>query len=441
MSLLSWNCRGSGGSLRSCKMKHLARLMSSTHAQVTFISETRNSRITANELNNHFLISDSFVVPAVGFSGGLWVMWTDDVDVNIVSFSHFYVLACVVQKSSASSFNLVCVYGDPHHQQTNSIWNDVFSFVVQNQGRPTLCIGDLNNIMHANEKWGLGPPCLSRIDNFCTLVKQCGLMDLGYSGPAYTWTNKRFTTNPTFERLDRCLGDAEWCQTFPSTVIYHLPMLYSDHAPILAVLNPSCPRPRKRFKFQNWWLSEKDFQEVASHAWNQTTGKHFHQRSRYLASSLTKWVKKKKPLTQQLNDIENELSIIQQDPPHLIDHAKEEILIKQHNLITDKITDYYRQLSKKHWATKGDRNTKFFQHACSRRRQKNRILFIHNDSGQAVSSPQDIAHEFVQYFTNLFTSSIPMQSFNFNSEGTITNDYTNSTPSVDECLQIIKSMR
>ena len=115
MSLLSWNCRGSGGSLRSCKMKHLARLMSSTHAQVTFILETRNSRITANELNNHFLISDSFVVPAVGFSGGLWVMWTDDVDVNIVSFSHFYVLACVVQKSSASSFNLVCVYGDPHH--------------------------------------------------------------------------------------------------------------------------------------------------------------------------------------------------------------------------------------------------------------------------------------------------------------------------------------
>ena len=111
MSLLSWNCRGSGGSLRSCKMKHLARLMSSTHAQVTFISETRNSRITANELNNHFLISDSFVVPVmrlaflvafgrrglIGLSGGS------------LSGSHYYVLACVVQKSNVSSFNLVCV--------------------------------------------------------------------------------------------------------------------------------------------------------------------------------------------------------------------------------------------------------------------------------------------------------------------------------------------
>jgi hypothetical protein len=44
----------------------------------------------------------------------------------------------------------------------------------------------------------------------------------------------------------------------------------------------------------------------------------------------------------ELCDIENNLSILQQDPPHLIDHAKEESLIKQHNVILDKITDYYR---------------------------------------------------------------------------------------------------
>ena len=154
MSLLSWNCRGSGGSLRSRKMQHLARLMSSTHAQVTFVSETRTSRIHASQLSNHFQVSDSFVVPAVGLSGGLWVMWTDDVDVNIVSSSHYYVLAFVVNRATAVSFNLVCMYGDPHHQHTNDIWHDVEAFVVQSQDSPTLCIGDLNNIMHPNEKWG-----------------------------------------------------------------------------------------------------------------------------------------------------------------------------------------------------------------------------------------------------------------------------------------------
>lgn len=131
-------------------------------------------------------MNGSFVVPAIDLSGGLWVMWSDDVDVHIVSSSHYYVLARVVQKSSTNNFNSVCVYSDPHHQQTDSIWNDVFSLVVENQGRPTLCMGDINNIMHPNEKWVQGPPCLSRIDNFCALIKQCGLMDLGYSGPAYT---------------------------------------------------------------------------------------------------------------------------------------------------------------------------------------------------------------------------------------------------------------
>ena len=54
--------------------------MSSTHSQVTFISETRNSRITANDLTDHFHVSDSFVVPTIGLSGGLWLMWNDDVE-------------------------------------------------------------------------------------------------------------------------------------------------------------------------------------------------------------------------------------------------------------------------------------------------------------------------------------------------------------------------
>jgi hypothetical protein len=44
---------------------------------------------------------------------------------------------------------------------------------------------------------------------FRSFVKQCGLFDLGFNGPAYTWTNKRFATNPIFERLDRCLVNAD----------------------------------------------------------------------------------------------------------------------------------------------------------------------------------------------------------------------------------------
>jgi hypothetical protein len=71
MSFLAWNCRGYGGSLGSSKMLHLDRLIKSTNAQVIFISETRNSRITNTALINRFQVDHAHVVPSQGQSGGL----------------------------------------------------------------------------------------------------------------------------------------------------------------------------------------------------------------------------------------------------------------------------------------------------------------------------------------------------------------------------------
>jgi hypothetical protein len=117
-------------------------------------------------------------------------------------------IALCMHKQTSRKFGLVCVYGDPHHQRTVSIWSQVRSFVVTYPNLPVLCKGDLNNIMSASEKMGPVAANLNCIARFCCLIKDCGLFDLGYNRPAYTWTNKRFSSNPTYERLDRCLGNA-----------------------------------------------------------------------------------------------------------------------------------------------------------------------------------------------------------------------------------------
>jgi len=67
------------------------------------------------------------------------------------------------------------MYGDPHHHQTTSIWNQVLSFVVQYPNLPVVCMGGLNNVMNANEKLGPGPTNAKIISEFCCLVKNCGL--------------------------------------------------------------------------------------------------------------------------------------------------------------------------------------------------------------------------------------------------------------------------
>lgn len=260
MTFLAWNCRVSGGSLSSSKMIHLARLLSSTKSQVCFISETRNSSITRTSLVNRFNASDALVVPAVGQSGGLWLLWKHDFNITIVDQSHNYIFALCNNNLDQKQFGLVCLYGDPHHQNTSTIWSQVLDFVVTNTSLPMFCMGDLNDIMHPYEKSGPSRPDLNRINAFCDHVKQCGFIDLGYNGPAYTWTNRRHTTMPTFERLDRCLANAEWCTAYPQTTVYHLPMLRSDHAPILTLLNSSRSRTNKPFRFANWWLLEQEYE-------------------------------------------------------------------------------------------------------------------------------------------------------------------------------------
>jgi len=126
-----------------------------------------------------------------------------------------------------------------------------------------ICMGDMNNIMHKAEKLGPRPANQRLISNFCCLVKDCGFFDLGYQGPAYTWSNRRFSTSPTYERLDRFFGNADWCSNFPNTSVYHLPMIYSDHAPILAVINSMRRKFKKSFKFENWWLLTDDYNGIA----------------------------------------------------------------------------------------------------------------------------------------------------------------------------------
>ena len=367
--------------------------MSSTKAQVTFISETRTSKITSSQLNSRFDSANSFVVPSEGLSRGLWILWTEDVEVEVKFFNHHVILAIVVDIASKIDFVLACVYGDPHHCLTSVIWNHISTFIHDNPGKPVVCIGDLNDIMYESETTSTSVKKY-RIRAFNDLVKQCGLLDLGFSGPAYTWTNKRFSSVPMFERLDRCLANAEWCGYFPNTNVYNLPIMFDDHAPILLSTDSQFRRPKLKFKFENWWSLEPDYQQTAKAAWALSARKPFYVRTNKLAGTLKVWCKKKKPLQQLLDELQVKINEIQMQPPQLQDHALEASLISQYEQSITKLTEAYRQRAKKHWSTQGDRNTAYFHNAVQKRRRRNRIASINDTFRNTLIDPNDIANEF-----------------------------------------------
>jgi hypothetical protein len=48
-------------------------------------------------------------------------------------------------------------------------------------------------------------------------------MDLGFSGPKFTWTNLRGVADLIQERLDKGWANSEWKTNFPEASIQHLP--------------------------------------------------------------------------------------------------------------------------------------------------------------------------------------------------------------------------
>jgi hypothetical protein len=153
--------------------------------------------------------------------------------------------------------------------------------------------------------------------------------------------------------------------------------------------------------------------------------------------------KRKKPIQQQLDEVQDQINKIQMQPVPLQDHSLEVNLISQYEQNLTKLTEFYRQRAKKHWATHGDRNTSFFHNAVLKRRRRNRIISINDSLGNNLFDPEDIAKEFVNYFRHIFCSSSTNNGrTNLDTnEPPQTQDFTNSVPDKQEVWEILKSMK
>lgn len=93
-------------------------------------------------------------------------------------------------------------------------------------------LGDFNEVICQSEKWGGDPINSHRTNHFNHTINICNLLDLGFNGPKFTWTNRR-KINPIDKRLDRAFGNDEWVTKFLNSSIWHLARISSDHASIL----------------------------------------------------------------------------------------------------------------------------------------------------------------------------------------------------------------
>ena len=178
----------------------------------------------------------------------------------------------------------------------------------------------------------------------------------------------------------------------------------SDHAPILLSTDGTIHRQKRSFKFEKWWLKEKDFNMHAKEIWVKSSRKPFNQRTNHLAQALRIWCRKKKPLQQELNELEDQIKQIQAKPLADQDNALESSLIIRYEQNLTKLTESYMQRAKKNWIKDGDRNTAYFHRAILKRRRRNMIVSIKDENDTILHMPKQISNTFVNYFRHIFSS-------------------------------------
>lgn len=285
-------------------------------------------------------------------------------------------------------------------------------------------MGDFNCINSQIDKSGGRPFACSSSGGIGALMDSNGLIDLGFSGYRFTWSNRRSGNANIREWLDRGVANIEWRALFPCASISHLPAVASDHSPILLCCSRLGQQVARPFKFQAMWTRDESSLLVVEHAWKSYYfgSPAFRLCFRIKASrrALSSWnrdffgnnkvkIAALKASIAAVQRAEASVSNLELDSNLHVD--LDECLKREESL--------WRQNSRIQWLGDGDRNTKFFHLSSVIRRRRNSIDSLKGANGQWLSNRSEIGNCFLDYFRDLFSSSNP--TFPVDLEGLIPN--------------------
>ncbi|WOL20136.1 hypothetical protein Cni_G28938 [Canna indica] len=167
------------------------------------------------------------------------------------------------------------IYASTNMNKTKLLWEGLNSLDIGEI--PCLVVGDMNSIMKASEKRG-GRLVQNNhaVTDFKSWINNCRLIDTSFSGPCFTWTNKRKGSRKISTRLDRAFYNSAWLDWKYEFKSIHLNMIDSDHRPIMVNCNESKKVRRKNrydfFVFEHFWLEYPDLKKLIDEFWRKNNG-------------------------------------------------------------------------------------------------------------------------------------------------------------------------
>uniref|UniRef100_A0A803L8S1 Endonuclease/exonuclease/phosphatase domain-containing protein n=1 Tax=Chenopodium quinoa TaxID=63459 RepID=A0A803L8S1_CHEQI len=285
-------------------------------------------------------------------SGGLALLWKNNLDVSIKSFSQNHIDAWI---SSAvhGGWRFTGIYGFPEDEnkhKTGVLLKSLMSTVAE----PWLVGGDFNLMLLSCEKQGGRDFNNEEADVLRDAVQFCQLLDLGYIGHNFTWTNNRGGIENVQEQLDRYLANHAWKESFPGSFVTHLSKRRSDHLPILLCVKDALNTTNKKkkkvrlYRFEEMWLRDENCADIVASAWDR--GGDICSKIAFTSVNLSARSRKK------LGDFMRELKYCREKMESLMSETQSEEVIAQMRVLDDRMDElerreelYWKQRSRQEW--------------------------------------------------------------------------------------------
>jgi hypothetical protein len=212
-----------------------------------------------------FLLSQ---VAATGTSGGLVLSWRPGIELECFVSNNNDISAWCYSDPPTSPWILSCVYDPSNISDRRAFW-DSFAAIGESFEASWLCIGDFNSILVQAEKQGGRPVSGSSHCPFKRFIDHFGMIDLGFAGNPFTWSNNRLGLENIKERLDKGLASPSWIHLHPEFSLIHLPAHNLDHNPISLNTNSTSCFLARPFRFEEFWTKDPSCGQVIAATWQK----------------------------------------------------------------------------------------------------------------------------------------------------------------------------
>ncbi|XP_073133701.1 uncharacterized protein [Henckelia pumila] len=318
-------------------------------------------------------LDQRFMVRRLGFqkvfsntSGHIWVFFAEDVMPEYLfdhaQFLHFKVSASFLPVAVFCSF----VYAKCDYTVRRDLWASLLQ--VKPDSGPWLFGGDFNVVRDASECLGSSGGRQLPMDEFNDFILESALVDAGFEGSSFTWTNRNI-----WKRLDRVFVSVDWGDHFHSIRVEHLSRTVLDHCHLL-VSAPIFARGPSSFRFQSM--------ATLSGGTGLCLGTFLIGAEAEKSVRLTEAACEANPSEHCWN---------------LLSRCNEDLA-----RITAMEANFWKQKAACKWLEDGERNTKLFHNMVKKKHVANKIFRIWED-GTFLTSPMLIQQSGAAYFQRLLT--------------------------------------